>query len=54
MKDSGVEWLDEIPAHWEVRPFKVLLERNDGGAWGEDSAGDGTIVLRSTEADGQR
>jgi type I restriction enzyme S subunit len=25
MKDSGVEWLGEIPAHWEVVPLKRLL-----------------------------
>jgi restriction endonuclease S subunit len=25
MKDSGVEWLGEIPAHWEVRKLKFLL-----------------------------
>ena len=22
MKDSGVEWLGEVPAHWEVLPLK--------------------------------
>jgi type I restriction enzyme S subunit len=22
MKDSGIEWLGQIPAHWEVRPLK--------------------------------
>ena len=49
MKDSGVEWLGEIPAHWDVKPFKALLVRNDSGVWGEDSASEGTIVLRSTE-----
>ncbi len=25
MKDSGVEWLGEIPAHWEVRRLKQLV-----------------------------
>ncbi|MBI2605040.1 MAG: restriction endonuclease subunit S [Deltaproteobacteria bacterium] len=25
MKDSGVEWLGKIPAHWEVRRLKFLL-----------------------------
>ena len=25
MKDSGVEWLGEIPAHWEVKRLKHLL-----------------------------
>jgi len=30
MKDSGVEWLGEIPAHWEVRPFtKYVVEKSD-------------------------
>mgnify|MGYP000903456310 CR=1 FL=1 len=24
MKDSGIEWLGEIPEHWEVRRFKFL------------------------------
>jgi len=24
MKDSGVEWLGEIPAHWEVKPIRAL------------------------------
>ncbi len=48
-KASGVEWLGEIPAHWEVTPFKALLSRNDSGVWGEDFADDGTVVLRSTE-----
>lgn len=24
MKDSGVEWLGEVPAHWEVKPLKYL------------------------------
>ena len=23
-KDSGVEWLGEIPAHWEVKRLKFL------------------------------
>ena len=31
MKDSGVEWLGEIPAHWELKPLKRLLRRSDYG-----------------------
>ncbi|MBA7532720.1 hypothetical protein ES705_24950 [subsurface metagenome] len=49
MKDSGVEWLGEIPAHWEVKKLKHVLLRNDGGVWGDDYDENGTIVLRSTE-----
>ena len=48
-KDSGIKWLGEIPAHWEVKPIKSALIRNDTGVWGKDFDDDGTIVLRSTE-----
>lgn len=27
MKDSGVEWIGEIPEHWELRPIKYLFNR---------------------------
>ncbi len=30
MKDSGVEWLGEIPAHWEVKPLKALAGLQTG------------------------
>ena len=29
MKDSGVEWLGEVPAHWDVRPLKHWLGINE-------------------------
>jgi type I restriction enzyme S subunit len=49
-RDSGVEWLGKVPAHWPVQPFKWQFARNDGGVWGSDPVGsDNTIVLRSTE-----
>ena len=28
MKDSGVEWIGEVPEHWEVRRLKFLLKAN--------------------------
>jgi len=31
MKDSGVEWLGEIPAHWEVRRLKFMAAFLSGG-----------------------
>lgn len=49
LKASGVPWLGDIPAHWELRRLKSLLLRNDGGVWGSDFTPDGTVVLRSTE-----
>jgi len=38
-KDSGVEWLGEIPEHWELKPLKYFLRaplparefQSDGG-----------------------
>lgn len=29
MKDSGVQWLGEVPAHWEVAPIKAVTSCND-------------------------
>ena len=29
-KDSGVEWLGEIPEHWEVKKFKFVLNQSKG------------------------
>lgn len=30
MKDSGVQWIGEVPAHWEMRKLKYILhERNE-------------------------
>jgi len=38
MKDSGVEWLGEVPAHWEVKAIKYLLkERNERSETGEET-----------------
>ena len=57
MKDSGVAWIGEIPAEWQVKRMRHILRSNDGGIWGDDPLNDGTdkIVLRSTEqtVDGQ-
>ena len=31
MKDSGVPWLGEVPAHWEVRRLRSLASIKTGG-----------------------
>ena len=50
MKDSGIEWIGEVPIKWDVAPFKKILIRNDGGLWGDEPNGQNDIlVLRSTE-----
>lgn len=30
MKHSGVEWLEQIPGHWEVKPLKALSQLQTG------------------------
>jgi len=49
--DSGIEWIGEIPSHWNFGVMKYRLSTNDGGVWGSDIKDDtvGTIVIRSTE-----
>ncbi len=37
MKDSGIEWLGEIPAHWEVKRIKYLGKIINGYAFKSDS-----------------
>lgn len=36
-KDSGVEWIGEIPEHWEVTRLKNLIEVHYSGVWGNES-----------------
>jgi type I restriction enzyme S subunit len=30
MKNSGVEWIGEIPEHWEIKKMKLVLKINNG------------------------
>ncbi len=48
MKDSGVAWLGEIPAHWEVKRIKNISRFVTSGSrgWAEHYADEGAIFLR--------
>ena len=37
MKDSGVEWLGEVPEHWELVPLKYLCTFSGGGTPSKDN-----------------
>lgn len=41
MKDSGVEWLGEVPAHWDVKQLRYLGECQNGINIGADAFGSG-------------
>lgn len=34
MRDSGIEWLGKVPAHWESKRFKFLCDRIIAGPFG--------------------
>lgn len=36
LKDSGIEWIGEIPAHWEVKPLKFMALLQSGNTIGPD------------------
>jgi type I restriction enzyme S subunit len=38
-KDSGIEWLGEIPAHWQVKRLRSTITSCQNGVWGEDPDG---------------
>lgn len=51
MKDSGVEWLGEVPAHWMVGPFKFIVSApvTDGPHETPDFLDEGVVFI-SAEA----
>ena len=44
MKDSGVEWLGQVPAHWEIRRLRSTIESCVNGIWGSDCNGRDDLV----------
>jgi len=57
MKDSGVEWLGEVPEHWEVKPLKYIATPIIGLTYSPEDVveeGHGTLVLRSSNIQGGR
>ncbi len=52
-KESGVEWLGEIPAHWEVTPLKHMANFMNGFAFKPDEWGlEGTPIIRIENLNG--
>ena len=44
VKDSGVEWLGEVPEHWEVRRLRTTVNGCTNGVWGNDPDGSRDLV----------
>ncbi len=45
LKDSGIEWLGEVPAHWSVIALKRIAEVHTGVAKGKDNSSRQTITV---------
>ena len=55
-KDSGIEWLGEIPSHWKADRIKDKTLSLVGGDWGSDldskDEGDPVTILRVADLEG--
>ena len=47
-KDSGVEWLGEVPEHWNVMPFKrdLIFLTSGSRGWADHYSEDGALFIR--------
>ncbi len=51
MKDPGVEWLGEIPAHWEVKPLSRVVTFQRGHDLPSDLREEGDVPVISSSGD---
>jgi type I restriction enzyme S subunit len=47
-KESGIEWLGQVPEHWVIKQLIRTVSGNTNGIWGQEPRNDGsdTVVLR--------
>ncbi|MBC2653288.1 restriction endonuclease subunit S [Novosphingobium aerophilum] len=57
MRDSGIEWLGQIPAHWQIEPLKRLADPQTSITYGIVQAGpdipDGVPYIRTSDMSGE-
>ncbi|RLJ59110.1 type I restriction enzyme S subunit [Litoreibacter meonggei] len=47
MKDSGIDWLGEVPAHWDVKPLRYAIWYQEGpGILADDFYEEGVPLIR--------
>ena len=54
MKASGIEWLGQIPAHWEVKRLKASIKSIKAGIWGTEAGGGKNDIVCIRVADFNR
>jgi len=50
-KDIGVEWIGEIPEHWNLYRIKSVIETSMNGVWGDEPIGDENDMICVRVAD---
>lgn len=51
MKDSGIEWIGDIPSEWKIYRLKNCFTEHIGGAWGEEPRGNENDIICIRVAD---
>lgn len=51
MKPSGIEWLGDIPEHWDKYKLKYLITKPIAGAWGAEPKNDSNDIICVRVAD---
>jgi len=52
--ESGVQWLGQLPSHWEVKRLKYSTVSCQNGVWGEEPEGDENDIICVRVADFDR
>jgi type I restriction enzyme S subunit len=50
MKDSGIEWLGEIPSHWDVKKLKYSVRLNQHEQFDDEISSNNKIALENIES----
>lgn len=45
MKDSGIAWIGDIPARWNLLRLKTIISSRQGGDWGQDPQGNDNDII---------
>lgn len=44
-KPSGVDWIGEVPNHWDIGRLKFLFSKSIAGVWGDDEKGNSDDIV---------
>jgi type I restriction enzyme, S subunit len=53
MKDSAIEWIGDVPEHWEIKRVKDIAKSINGGAFKEGLADSGIPIIKINQLTSQ-